>query len=911
MADAAGRPVCELDIVAFTSTGARGRVLESIRRTRRVDGTLQVQRADGALVDANPGDVAVVDRSWLRAGSVVASASDPGGQLGVVTAAATALDLVVDASSSTVVAARGVAPAELRRVRELSLGDYVVLRGGGARWLGRVVEVCVDVDVLFDGGDGGAVCRVADAGRKLIALDKDFLKHHTNCRFYPGQRVVGRSSDVFKASRWLNGYWKPSRKKGTVIKLTMTGALVYWLASPRPGGTPPPAYQHNIDDLTFFSSPKICYWSVGDRCFFRNNNPHDNDSAGDHESPSSSSAPPAAARGLTQTRKYYQKSRQMRRPRRVVQPHEFERPMTVADTHTVADVLWQDGTRQRGVPSASLVPFPARNQHDFFPGQHVRRAWPPVVAGAPAAAADVGVVRSLDCKDRTVRVSWFKKGGDETLSAYHLASLGRNVFYGEVVVRVDGDAAGSTTGTTEDDLSWVGRIVDICDTRVQVKWGDGNTTKVLPREIAVVKEQTFSEVLRRMGSLGDWVHDDGSVDSDAQDEVAQVPPAANNTGEGEDDESSSGSDNDDDGPAVTRMMSRVSSVIQQAVVRLGNRFRVSGQTVVDVSGSEPAATANVEASVAVPSGVGDAKQTGNAVEADATGSFEASRFLRFDVAQSPQDHHYLDNSVQGTTSGGRKWTKRVQREWKILENDIPDTIYVRAFEDRMDLLRAVMVGASGTPYHDGLFFFDLQLPPSYPAAPPLVSYRSFGLRLNPNLYESGTVCLSLLDTFGGHGSELWSPETSTLLQVLVSIQGLVLTAQPYYNETGYEAQVGTPLGRRNELPYSENTYLLTLQTVLHLLRRPPVGFEDFVRDHFRRRGRRVLRACQAYMEGCLVGTLDDEARAMEAGSRERPCSAGFRLALASIVPRLAEAFAEIGADGCEQFDLPPVCSITN
>ena len=29
-----------------------------------------------------------------------------------------------------------------------------------------------------------------------------------------------------------------------------------------------------------------------------------------------------------------------------------------------------------------------------------------------------------------------------------------------------------------------------------------------------------------------------------------------------------------------------------------------------------------------------------------------------------------------------------------------DTIYVRVFEDRMDLLRVVMVGASGTPYHD-------------------------------------------------------------------------------------------------------------------------------------------------------------------------------------------------------------------
>jgi hypothetical protein len=72
----------------------------------------------------------------------------------------------------------------------------------------------------------------------------------------------------------------------------------------------------------------------------------------------------------------------------------------------------------------------------------------------------------------------------------------------------------------------------------------------------------------------------------------------------------------------------------------------------------------------------------------------------------------------------------------------------------MDLLRAAMVGAAGTPYQDGLFFFDLQLPPSYPAAPPQVCYRSFGLCVNPNLDKSGTVCLSLLGTFDGEGPEV-------------------------------------------------------------------------------------------------------------------------------------------------------------
>ncbi|OEL19716.1 putative ubiquitin-conjugating enzyme E2 23 [Dichanthelium oligosanthes] len=230
----------------------------------------------------------------------------------------------------------------------------------------------------------------------------------------------------------------------------------------------------------------------------------------------------------------------------------------------------------------------------------------------------------------------------------------------------------------------------------------------------------------------------------------------------------------------------------------------------------------------------------------------------------------------------------------------------------MDLLRAVIVGASGTPYHDGLFFFDLHLPPSYPATPPQVNYSSFGLRVNPNLYPSGTVCLSLLNTFGGEGPELWSPETSSVLQVVVSIQGLVLTAQPYYNEAGYAAQVGTPEGRRNELPYCENTYLVNLHTMLHLIRRPPAGFEAFVRDQFRRRGRHVLRACEKYLqEGCPVGTLDCEARATEASSRKASCSKGFRLALANVVPRLVEAFAGIGAQGCDEIDrlwVPPSCT---
>lgn len=49
---------------------------------------------------------------------------------------------------------------------------------------------------------------------------------------------------------------------------------------------------------------------------------------------------------------------------------------------------------------------------------------------------------------------------------------------------------------------------------------------------------------------------------------------------------------------------------------------------------------------------------------------------------------------------------------------------MRVYEDRMDLLRAVIVGAYGTPYQDGLFFFDFHLPPEYPDVPPVRNAHS-------------------------------------------------------------------------------------------------------------------------------------------------------------------------------------------
>ncbi|XP_050232027.1 probable ubiquitin-conjugating enzyme E2 23 isoform X2 [Mercurialis annua] len=198
---------------------------------------------------------------------------------------------------------------------------------------------------------------------------------------------------------------------------------------------------------------------------------------------------------------------------------------------------------------------------------------------------------------------------------------------------------------------------------------------------------------------------------------------------------------------------------------------------------------------------------------------DSCSFRRFDIAKEPLDHYFLGSN--GQINNGRKWLKKVQQDWNILQNNLPDGIYVRVYEDRMDLLRAVIVGAYGTPYQDGLFFFDFHLPLEYPDVPPSAYYHSGGWRINPNLYEEGKVCLSLLNTWTGRGNEVWDPTSSSILQILVSLQGLVLNSRPYFNEAGYDKQVGTAEGEKNSLSYNENTFLLNCKTMMYLMRKTP------------------------------------------------------------------------------------------
>jgi hypothetical protein len=54
------------------------------------------------------------------------------------------------------------------------------------------------------------------------------------------------------------------------------------------------------------------------------------------------------------------------------------------------------------------------------------------------------------------------------------------------------------------------------------------------------------------------------------------------------------------------------------------------------------------------------------------------------------------------------------------------------------------------------------------------------VRFNPNLYNCGKVCLSLLGTWSG---EKWDPAVSNINQVLQSICYLIFVEEPYFSKS--------------------------------------------------------------------------------------------------------------------------------
>ncbi|KAG8834341.1 hypothetical protein FRC17_009109 [Serendipita sp. 399] len=96
---------------------------------------------------------------------------------------------------------------------------------------------------------------------------------------------------------------------------------------------------------------------------------------------------------------------------------------------------------------------------------------------------------------------------------------------------------------------------------------------------------------------------------------------------------------------------------------------------------------------------------------------------RFEVLpQAPVDHaFYSVEPVQPSKS----FMARLAKEYRALESSLPDSILVRTYEDRADLLRSLIIGPSNTPYEDAPFVIDWRLDASFPQTPPIAHFLSW------------------------------------------------------------------------------------------------------------------------------------------------------------------------------------------
>ncbi|KAK3050015.1 hypothetical protein LTR09_008670 [Extremus antarcticus] len=130
---------------------------------------------------------------------------------------------------------------------------------------------------------------------------------------------------------------------------------------------------------------------------------------------------------------------------------------------------------------------------------------------------------------------------------------------------------------------------------------------------------------------------------------------------------------------------------------------------------------------------------------------------------------------------------RITKELAQVQKGSDLSIAVACQDSDVRHVRALIIGPPDTPYEFGFFQFNLHFGKEYPIKSPsvaCVTTNSGRCRFNPNIYNCGKVCLSILGTWRGEAGEQWS-SAQGLESILLSIQSL-MSAHPFENEPGFE-----------------------------------------------------------------------------------------------------------------------------
>jgi ubiquitin-protein ligase len=189
---------------------------------------------------------------------------------------------------------------------------------------------------------------------------------------------------------------------------------------------------------------------------------------------------------------------------------------------------------------------------------------------------------------------------------------------------------------------------------------------------------------------------------------------------------------------------------------------------------------------------------------------------------------------------------RLKKEFNILKKSITigeeASLFFTVDKSKIYKTRFIVTGPKDTPYSYGIYLFDMSINKNFPQKPPVAQFLNHGnKRFNPNLYDSGKLCLSLLGTWNtSNKGESWNSSVSTFSQVLLSIQSLILIDEPYFNEPGHEKSIGTKQGTECSQRYNFNIRKYNLDHAINDLIENIVldknnykEFEYVIRNHFK------------------------------------------------------------------------------
>jgi ubiquitin-protein ligase len=236
---------------------------------------------------------------------------------------------------------------------------------------------------------------------------------------------------------------------------------------------------------------------------------------------------------------------------------------------------------------------------------------------------------------------------------------------------------------------------------------------------------------------------------------------------------------------------------------------------------------------------------------------EVMKELVFDSAEIIESKRFKFMSESKTKGHSSEYTTRIMREFSILGDALTETvnenssIFFRYDEANTTIMKFLIIPQPDTPYAYGCFEFDMYLKSDFPSTPPHVEIITTGggkFRFNPNLYDNGKVCLSLLGTWSGKEGESWTKE-STILQILLSIQSIIFCEEPYFNEPGYERNRGTKEGKLSNEKYNEPVRFHTMVlAMINQLKNPSFGFEEVIKNHFKMMQDKIYKKLDEWKE---------------------------------------------------------------